>query len=115
MGGLTGSAAPIHRLNLRSKLQGRVESAIRDLFKVQVEVLEKTTLKKFSGLLLRKHGKNEAGAETFYTDNEAAVRSAAFVFDTAMEELEVPSLSLTKTAPSKEMKTKLNSTLLSFP
>lgn len=113
--GLTGSAAPIHRLNLRSKLQERVESAIRDLFKVQVEVLEKTTLKKFNGLLLRKHGKNEGGAAAFYADNEAAVRSAAFVFDTAMEDLEVPSLSLTKTAPSKEMKTKLNSTLLSFP
>jgi hypothetical protein len=111
--GIAGSVAS-YRLEVRSKLKGRVESAIRELFKLQVEILEKSTLKKFNAMLLRKYKDNE-GTEQFYNDNAAAVRSAAFAFDNAMEDLEVPSLSLTKSKASQEMSTKLNSALLSFP
>jgi hypothetical protein len=111
--GLSGTAAP-YRLELRSKLQGRIESTIRELFGVQVEILEKSTLKKFNAALLRKHGK-DLNIETFYNDNAAAVRSAAFTFDSAIDDLEVPSLSLTKAKASQEINTKLNSALLSFP
>jgi len=112
--GIAGSVAS-YRLEVRSKLQGRIESAIRELFKLQVEILEKSTLKKFSGMLLRKHGKDNEGTEKFYNDNAAAVRSAAFAFDNAMEDLEVPSLSLTKSKASQEMSNKLNTALLTFP
>jgi hypothetical protein len=112
--GITGSVAS-YRLEVRSKLQARVESAIRDLFETQVDILSKSTLKKFSGVLLRKHGKDNEGKEQFYNDNEAAVRSAAFVFDSSVEDLEVPSLSLTKAKASQEMSTQLNTALLTFP
>ena len=112
--GIVGSVAS-YRLEVRSKLQARVESAILDLFETQVDILSKSTLKKFNAVLLRKHGKDNEGKEQFYNDNEAAVRSAAFVFDSSVEDLEVPSLSLTKARASQEMSTQLNTALLTFP
>ena len=112
--GIAGSVAS-YRLEVRSKLQARCESAIRELFILQVDILEKSALKKFNSMLLRKHGKDNEGTEKFYNDNAASVRSAAFAFDQAMEDLEVPSLSLTKSKASQEMSNKLNSALLSFP
>ncbi|GFH52790.1 hypothetical protein CTEN210_09266 [Chaetoceros tenuissimus] len=112
--GIAGSVAS-YRLEVRSKLQARVESAVRDLFETQVDILSKSTLKKFNALLLRKHGKDNEGKEQFYNDNAAAVRSAAFVFDSSVEDLEVPSLSLTKAKASQEMSTQLNTALLTFP
>lgn len=112
--GIAGSVAS-YRLEVRSKLQARCESAVRELFTLQVDILEKSTLKRFNSMLLRKHGKDNEGTEKFYNDNAASVRSAAFTFDQAMEDLEVPSLSLTKSKASQEMSNKLNSALLSFP
>lgn len=111
--GIAGSVAS-YRLEVRSKLKGRIESSIRELFKLQVEILEKSTLKKFNSLLLRKFKDND-GTEQFYNDNAAAVRSAAFAFDSGMNDLEIPSLSLTKNKANQEISTKLNSALLSFP
>lgn len=111
--GIPGHVAS-YRMEVREKLQGRIESSIRELFDVQVENLEKSTLKKFNALLLRKHGKDKEGTESFYNENAAAVRSAAFSFETAMDDLEVPSLSLTKTKASKEIANKLNTALLTF-
>lgn len=112
--GIAGSVSS-YRLQVRAKLEARIESAIRELFKIQLEILEKNTLKKFSAMLLRKHGKGTEGTEQFYNDNAAAVRSAAFAFDQAVEELEVPSLALTKSKVSQEMSNKLNTALLTFP
>jgi len=109
------SAAAPYRLEMRSKLRSIVEKAVRELFASQVENLEKSTLKKFNGLLLRKMGKNDAGSQDFYNDNASALRSAAFAFDTAVTDLEVPSLSLTKTKALASVNGKLNSALLSFP
>ena len=111
--GIGGSVAS-YRLEVRSKLKGRIESAIRDLFAAQTDILSASTLKKFNASLLRKARDNE-GTEQFYNDNAAAVRSAAFAFDSAMSDLEVPSLSLTKDKASQEMSTQLNTALLSFP
>ena len=104
-----------YRLELRSKLQGKVETNLRNLFNAQVANLEKTTVKKFNSLLLRQHGKNNIGKEEFYNENAATVRTAAFAFETAVEELEIPSLSLTKTAAVSEIDKKLNTALLEFP
>lgn len=112
--GIVGSVAS-YRLQVRAKLQARMESAIRELFQIQVELLEKSTLKKFNAMLLRKHGGGTEGTEKFYNDNAAAVRSAAFAFDQAVEDLEVPSLALTKSKVSQEMSNKLNTALLTFP
>lgn len=111
----SSSSAASYRLEMRSKLQGKVESAIVELFKAQIEILEKTTVKKFNNMLLRQHGKDNEGKEQFYNDNAAAVRSAAFSFETAVEDLEVPSLSLTKAKAVAEIDAKLNTELLTFP
>ena len=46
---------------------------------------------------------------------DAAVRTAAFAFENAMSDLEVPSLSLTKDKATREVSAKLNTDLLSFP
>lgn len=112
--GSTNSAAA-YRLEMRSKLQGKVETALRELFKAQIENLEKTTLKKFNSMLLRQHGKNSVGKEEFYNQNAASVRAAAFSFEASVEELEVPSLSLSKVAAVSEIDKKLNTALFEFP
>ena len=112
--GIGGSVAS-YRLEVLSKLKGRIESAIRDLFATQTDILSAYyTVKKFIASLLHKARDNE-GTEQFYNDNAAAVRSAAFAFDSAMSDLEVPSLSLTKDEVSQEMSTQLNIDQLSFP
>ncbi len=112
--GIPGSVAS-YRLATRSKLLDRMEKSISELFALQVENLEKSTLKKFNAMLLRKHGKDKEGTGDFYNDNEAALRSAQFIFDTAVGDLEIPSLSLSKSKASLEMSNKLNTALLSFP
>jgi hypothetical protein len=111
--GYLSSAAP-YRLEKRSKLVKKIEEPIRQLFALQVSNLEKTTLQKFNAMLLRKHGKTSPATSDFYTENAAAMRSAAFAFDTAMTDLEIPSLSLTKAKPSQELNGKLNSLLTGF-
>lgn len=120
--GLVGSAAT-HRLELREKLREYVASSLVQLFDVQVDILEKSTLNQLNAELLRKHNaaaidekkSSSASVEKFYNDNAAAVRSAAFAFDTALEKLEVIPLGLVKSNASRDMKTKLNAALLSFP
>ncbi len=111
----SSGAAAAHRLEVRMKLQGKLESAIRDLFKAQIEILEKNTVKKFNNILLRQYGKDNEGKEEFYNANAAAVSTATLAFETAVDTLEVPTLSLTKTKAVAELDTKLNTALLEFP
>jgi len=122
--GLAGSIAAPYRLESRTRLAGRIEGVMRELFQVQVGLLEDSTLKKFEATLLRKYsgrgpngggGADDASVDTVYDDNAAMVRSAVFAFDTAMDDLVLPSLSLTKTKAVREMTTKLESALLVFP
>ena len=123
LAGLAGSAAS-HRVDLRGKLKEYVSSSLVQIFDAQVNILEKSTLNRFNSELLRKHNaaameeeKKDGAAtvEKFFNDNAAAVRSAAFAFDTALEKLEVPALGLVKSKASRDMKAKLNAALLSFP
>jgi len=107
------SGAASCRLELRSKLKGRMENGIRELFEAQVDSAEKSTLKKFNAMLLRQKGKPTDGEK--YQDNAASVRAAAFAFDTALSDLEVPSLSLKKAKYSQDMNGKLNNALSTFP
>jgi len=116
--GLLGSAAP-YRLEIRSKLLDRIEVAIRELFELQIQVLEKNTLRKFNAELLRKYnsGSEGIGTSKFYQDNESAVRNAFFAFESSAKNLEVrtSSLTLTKDKACALITEKLNSDLLSFP
>lgn len=116
--GVSGSTAAPYRLQMRAKLQTRMETSIRELYVEQVANLEKSSLKKFEAGLLRNWKNREdktVGTKTFYDDNAAALRTAAFNFDTTMEDLAIPSLGLTKAKASAEFDKKLNTSLLSFP
>jgi len=122
--GLTGSIAAPYRLETRIRLAGRIEGIVRELFLVQVGLLEDSTLKRFEAVLLRKYsgrgpkgggGIDDATVHTVYDDNAAMVRTAVFAFDTAMDDLVLPSLSLTKAKAVREMTAKLESALAVFP
>merc|ERR1712150_1900 len=122
--GLPGSIAGPYRLDGRSKLTGRIEGVLRELFDVQVRILVENTVKRFEAQLLKKYnsGKGKGGGgiedntvDTEYDDNAAMVRSALFSFETAIQDLVVPSLSLTKAKAVREMQVKLETALLTFP
>lgn len=113
--GAASSSAAFYRLEKRSRLESKIKLTLEELFKAQIKNLEKMTLSKFNIMLLRQHGKDNVSVEEFYNENAASVRAAAFSFETAMEELEVPSLSLTKTAAVAEISKKLNTALYEFP
>ncbi|KAL9188711.1 hypothetical protein ACHAXT_007089 [Thalassiosira profunda] len=102
------------RLLIRKKLQDRTNGILKRLFDEQMGVLEKTTLKRFQGALLRKMDK-DADAAQFFDANAEALRAAAFAFDAKASSLEVPALSLTKAKAVQEMNGKLNNALTTFP
>ena len=101
-----------YRLEERGKLQTLVDLAIEDIFAAQVANLEKGTLKRFQSQLLRTM--NDP-AESIMDSNAAALRKETFTFETIMEDLEVPALGLTKEKAAREMASKLNDALMSFP
>ena len=106
------------RLVVREKLYDRTEGIIRRLFDDQMAILEKNTLRRFQGALLRKMDGDSSTAgdsSKFFESNADALRSAAFAFDVGASSLEVPSLSLTKSKAVREMNEKLNNALISFP
>ena len=112
--GAASSSAAFYRLEKRSRLENKVKMALEELFKAQIENLEKVTLSKFNSALLRQHGKN-VGKEQFYNENAATVRAALLSFENSMMELEVPSLSLTRAGAVSEINKKLNTALYEFP
>ena len=101
------------RLEIRTQLQERTEKMLRELYALQMAILEKSTLKKFNNALLRKLGTGDNN-EDFYENNAAVLRDALFAFDMAVSTLEVSSLALTKSKPVQAMQDKLNSALMSF-
>jgi hypothetical protein len=100
------------RLEMRTQLEALVDSSIRELFKAQLKNLEANTLKKFRAQLLRKI---DTPADDAPTENAAAMRAASFSFDNIVADLQVPSLSLTKDKPCREMEAKLTDELMDFP
>ena len=76
---------------------------------------ERRAEKRFESSLLRRLGRAAEGTENFYNSNADALRSAALAFEVAMDDLEVPSLALTKAVPVQEMSGRLNSALVGFP
>eukprot|EP00804_Cyclotella_cryptica_P021800 CCRYP_000796-RA/>CCRYP_000796-RA protein AED:0.27 eAED:0.27 QI:474/1/1/1/0.33/0.25/4/2727/342 len=102
------------RLEIRLQLQERTEKMMKELYALQMGILEKTTLKKFSGALLRKMGK-DVPSQDFFENNADALREAAFAFERAASMLEVSSLALTKSKAIQDMTGKLNNALMTFP
>lgn len=108
-------AAGEDRLIIRQRLQQRMEKTLKDLFDVQIGILEKSTLKKFNHSLLKKMGKEGLDTKKFFDDNAVALRTALFAFETSAAFLEIPSLSLTKSNAVRDMTGKLNNALMTFP
>jgi hypothetical protein len=101
-----------YRLEMRNQLASLVDSSITELFAVQVSNLQKRTVKRLNAQLLKKLDK--IPVEEVPSENAAAVRAAMFSFDNIMNELEVPSLSLTKTKPCRDMEAILTDAIATF-
>jgi len=101
-----------YRLEMRNQLASLVDSSIRELFAAQVVNLEKRTLKRLGGQLLKKL--DVTPVEDVPSENAAAIRAAMFSFDNTMSELEVPSLSLTKVKSCRDMEAKLTDEVINF-
>eukprot|EP00545_Synedropsis_sp_CCMP1620_P000616 CAMPEP_0119005948 /NCGR_PEP_ID=MMETSP1176-20130426/2024_1 /TAXON_ID=265551 /ORGANISM="Synedropsis recta cf, Strain CCMP1620" /LENGTH=532 /DNA_ID=CAMNT_0006957813 /DNA_START=69 /DNA_END=1667 /DNA_ORIENTATION=+ len=101
-----------YRLEMRLQLQSMVEIAVEELYELQVINLEKSTLKKLSRQLLSQQSNS---LEPNVDANAAAVRNAAFAFESAMETLQIPSLGLTKDKAVQEMTGMLTDALDKFP
>ena len=103
------------RLVIRKRLQQRMEKTLKDLFDVQVGILEKSTLKKFNHSLLKKMSKDGLDSTKFFEENATALRTALFAFETSAALLEIPSMSLTKSNAVRDVTGKLNNALMTFP
>lgn len=101
------------RLEIRSQLQERTEKMLRDLYALQMAILEKNTLKRMSSTLLRKMSQSDR-TQDFYQNNAAVLQDALFAFEKTASSLEVPSLALTTSKPLQNMKDKLNNLLMNF-
>lgn len=101
------------RLEIRSQLQERTEKMLRDLYALQMAILEKNTLKRLNSTLLRRMGQSDR-TQDFYQNNAAVLQDALFAFEKTASTLEVPSLALTKSKPLQNMKDKLNNALMTF-
>lgn len=101
-----------YRSELRTKLKNVLEMGIRETFERQIENLEKTTLKRLNAQMLRTV--NDP-VETVMDANAASLRNAAFAFEAAADNLEVPSLGLTKVKVVRDMSGKLNDAVMKFP
>jgi len=102
-----------YRLEMRTQLASLVDTSIVELFEAQVINIEKRTLKRLGSQLLKKF--DVTPVEDVPSENAAAIRAAMFSFDNIMNELEVPSLSLTKVKPCRNMESKLTDEVLNFP
>lgn len=101
------------RLEIRAQLEVRTEKMLKELYMLQMAILEKSTLKKFNNALLRKMGK-DTRSEEFFENNAAALSDALFAFERAASSLEVLSLALSKSKAVQDMTGKLNNALMTF-
>ena len=101
-----------YRLQMRTELQALVEASLEELFEAQIANLEKSTLKKLSRQLL---SQASGSMESSVDDNAAAVRNAAFMFESGMDGLEIQSLGLTKDKAVREMTGKITDAVSNFP
>lgn len=103
-----------YRLELRTQLEQLIDGGIRELFQGLVKNLEKASLRRFNTALLKTVNSKEA-VESVLDINAAALRKESLLFETVMEDLEVPILGLTREKASREVSSKLNDALDTFP
>jgi hypothetical protein len=103
-----------YRLEMRSKLQETIDAAIQEVFEGQVVNLERITLKRFNAQLLKTVDSKES-VESIMNINAAALRKEVLLFETVLDDLQVPELGLTKDKAARELANKLNDALTNFP
>lgn len=103
-----------HRHELRTQLQQLVDSTIQQAYEGQIVNLEKLSLKRFQSDLLKTVNSNDS-TETIMDTNAASLRKQALIFETVADDLQVPSLGLTKDKAVRELTPKLNDALDAFP
>jgi len=101
-----------YRLEMRTQLQLLVEMSLEELYEAQVANLEKSILKKLTRQLLSQQTDE---MESAVDGNAAAVRNAAFAFESGIEGLQIPSLGLTKDKAVREMTDKIADAVSKFP
>jgi hypothetical protein len=105
-----------YRYEMRQQLQAFLDTSIQQAFTGQVTNLEKLTIKRFNVALLQHVDNNsKESAESILGRNAATMRKEALLFETVMEDLEVPVLGLVKDKPIRDVATKLNNALNAFP
>jgi hypothetical protein len=103
-----------YRYEMNQLLQSYIETSIQECFKGQVVNLEKATVKRFNTELLKTVDSKES-VESILGNNAATMRKEALLFETVIEDIEVPDLGLTKDKPIRDLATKLNNALNAFP
>jgi len=106
------------RKAMRTQLKEYLETALPKLFEEQVSNLQSMTLTKFRNQLLR----NTVSTSSKYDDQQqmldssaAIMRAATLLFDTGMEQLQIPALGLTLQKEARNFQNILNNELANFP
>lgn len=103
-----------YRWETRAQLQQLVDRGLEQVWEGLVANLEKSTLKRFNAAML-KTVNSSMSVEAARDANAAAMRKEALLFETLLEDLEVPALGLTKEKASRELSAKLNDAFEAFP
>lgn len=108
-------AVAAHRMELRRQLEQFVESAITNVYQLQVDHLQTTAVKRLQRELLKTMDTTGSSVETMLNANAAAVRKLTFWFETLVADLEVPSLGLTKEKAVRDLAPQLQTVVDTFP
>lgn len=119
-----GSSGLLHassyRLELRDQLQSFIDSSIEDCYNKQLINLQESAVKKLQKGLLQNlitddtkntYETNEASMNA----NAALLRQQSFAVETALDDIQVPILNLTKEKAVRTITSALNDALLRFP
>ena len=104
-----------YRYETRAQLQQLVDRGIEQVWEGLVSNLEQSTLKRFNAAMLKTIGVDSSSAEAARDAHVAAMRKEIALFETVMEEMQVPALGLTKDKASRELAAKLNDAYEAFP
>lgn len=103
-----------YRFETRVQLQQLVDRGIEQVWEGLVANLEQSTLKRFNAAMLKTIGVGSS-AEAVRDAHLATMRKEMALFETVMEEMQVPALGLTKDKAGRQVTAKLNDAYEAFP
>jgi len=105
-----------HRMELRQQLVQFIDTAIVQIYSMQIDNLTATSKKRLQAELLKNHANsNSMSVESLMNTNAAALRKQALLFETVAEELQVPALGLTPEKAVREITPQLHTIVDDFP